>query len=411
MQNGFKLSLIGINHKTSSVEEREKYQINKKELKAASEKLHEYEGLESILILSTCNRLEFYIVHEKDRDAFDLLEIYYTKNRDISVKDNRKLFYFEEDYDATSHLYRVICGLDSLVLGEYQIQGQVRDAYSTACNAKTLDKIMHKLFHAAFRVGKKARSMTAISEGKQSVSGVASKILIDNLKKNAKIAIIGVNENTKIFAQELVEAGYHNFEFLNRTSYKADMMAEQFGGDSHGLDELEKVLFDSDAVFSCTGAKGFVVNCNILERLQSQERLPEYFIDMAVPRDIDISCIEQKVKSFDIGDLKHFLDEEEKLREREIPKVEDIIKSETSIFREWSDSQGNELMAPYAEKFEMIRQQLLEENKAQFSMQAYEKVEKLSRNLMHRLQSNFMRILIKQQAETKNCDAKKKKRM
>jgi glutamyl-tRNA reductase len=132
---------------------------------------------------------------------------------------------------------------------------------------------------------------------------------------------------------------------------------------------------------------------------------------MAVPRDIDISCIEQKVKSFDIGDLKHFLDEEEKLREREIPKVEDIIKSETSIFREWSDSQGNELMAPYAEKFEMIRQQLLEENKAQFSMQAYEKVEKLSRNLMHRLQSNFMRILIKQQAETKNCDAKKKKRM
>jgi glutamyl-tRNA reductase len=249
MQNGFKLSLIGINHKTSSVEEREKYQINKKELKAASEKLHEYEGLESILILSTCNRLEFYIVHEKDRDAFDLLEIYYTKNRDISVKDNRKLFYFEEDYDATSHLYRVICGLDSLVLGEYQIQGQVRDAYSTACNAKTLDKIMHKLFHAAFRVGKKARSMTAISEGKQSVSGVASKILIDNLKKNAKIAIIGVNENTKIFAQELVEAGYHNFEFLNRTSYKADMMAEQFGGDSHGLDELEKVLFDSDAVF------------------------------------------------------------------------------------------------------------------------------------------------------------------
>jgi glutamyl-tRNA reductase len=408
MQNGFKLSLIGINHKTSSVEEREKYQINKKDLKATSEKLHDYTGLESILILSTCNRLEFYIVHEKEVDPFKLLEIYYTKNRDISVLENRDLFYFEEDYDATSHLFRVICGLESLVLGEYQIQGQVRDAYSTACDAKTLDKIMHKLFHAAFRVGKKSRSMTAISEGKQSVSGVASKIIIEHMAKNAKIAIIGVNESTKIFAQELVNVGYHNFEFINRTSYKAEMMAEQFGGVSHGLDELEKVLFDSDAVFSCTGAKGFVVSCDMLERLKTQERLPEYFIDMAVPRDIDVACVESSVKSFDIGDLQHYLDEEEKVREHEIPKVEEIIQSETSLFREWSDSQGNELMAPYAEKFEMIRQQLLEENKAQFSMQAYEKVEKLSRNLMHRLQSNFMRILIKQQTETRNCSSKER---
>ena len=248
-----KIALVGMNHINSSVEDREQFQINRKDIPDFLNSLSSRKDVEAVEILCTCNRLEFYMIIDKNADASKIVRKIYAEKNYHNASNLKKLLYSYVGVDVTRHLFKVACGLDSMVLGEYQIQGQLKEAYSIACQVKTVDKILHKLMHAAFRVGKKVRNDTTLGEGKQSVSGVASKILIENLKQNETIAIIGVNENSKIMAQELTRNGFNNLVFVNRTLYKAEMMAEQWGGRAASLDMLEKILFDANAVFSSTG--------------------------------------------------------------------------------------------------------------------------------------------------------------
>jgi len=333
-------------------------------------------------------------------DPKQLIELLYS-NSSINNDNYKNLFYTYTEKDVTGHLFKVVTGLDSLVLGEYQIQGQVKEAYSKACDAKTVDKILHKLFHAAFRTGKRVRANTSLGDGKQSVSGVASQIMIDNLIKTDRIAIIGVNETTKILATELNTAGFNNLVFVNRTNYKADMLAEQYCGLSAGLDEIENVLFDCQAIFSSTGAPGIIVSSELLQKLFDQNHCPRLIIDMAVPRDIDTKGLDQEVRSIDMNDLKNYLDLQKKNQLEAIPEVNKIIEDEIKVFQAWSETRTNTMLEPYSEKFEIIRQQLLEEYKQQFSHIAFDKVDKLSRSLVHRMQSTFVRALIRTNQEIK----------
>jgi glutamyl-tRNA reductase len=306
-----------------------------------------------------------------------------------------------ENGDITRHLFRVISGLDSLVLGEYQIQGQVKEAYSTSCEVRTVNKVMHKLFHAAFRTGKKVRTNTGIAEGRNSVSGVAAQIVIDKIPKDATIAIIGVNENTKIMAEKLRYNSFKNFIFINRTKYKADILAEEFGGLSSDLESLENSLLKSSAVFTSTGANDFIITQDLLQRLVKNNSPLELLIDMAVPRDIDTRNLPESISSYDIGDLQQYLEEQNKIRMSAIPDAEKIIADNVLLFQAWSDNQNNTLLEPYSEKFELVRQQLMEEYKQQFSPQTYDKVDKLTQSLIHRLQSTFIRAIVRTNQELK----------
>lgn len=397
MKEGTKLVLVGINHKTTTVEEREVYQLGRKELPYALRLIRSNEGVEEILILSTCNRMEFYMVIAKDSEPFTIIRDFYYNFKSISIPKKSKNFYVFEGIAVTRHLFKVISGMDSLVLGEYQIQGQVKEAYSIACEQKTVDKILHKLLHAAFRAGKKVRSMTSLGEGKQSVAGVASKIFIDNLNNDDKIAIIGVNENTKIVAQSLKKNGFKNFIFLNRTQYKAEKMAIDFGGTAYGLDFLEKALFESSAIFSSTSAPSFIIPSEMLQRLAVQDRCPKFIVDMAIPRDVDVKNLPKVVSYWDIEHLKQFLSLQVNEKQAELPNAEKIIEDEISIFQEWSENLDNKILEPYSEKFELVRQQLIEEFKEQLSDDELIKAEKLTKKLMHRLQSTFINILLKQE--------------
>ena len=161
------LSVIGINHNTSSVEEREKFQLGRKELPIFLTYIFDCQGIEGCLVLATCNRIEFYLVHSPGIMGYEIVSKSYESIKNINFNNNKNLFYTKSGIEVTEHLFKVISGLDSLVLGEYQIQGQVKEAYSVACEYKTVDKYLHKLLHAAFRVGKKIRTQTTIGEGKQ----------------------------------------------------------------------------------------------------------------------------------------------------------------------------------------------------------------------------------------------------
>lgn len=397
MQNGKRIIVIGLSHKTASVEIREKYQINRKEIPDCLNILKSADFVEGVLLLSTCNRLEFYFFAEKEADLIGLIKQMYHQKFGINVTNTDEYFYKYQDNDAINHLFRVISGLESLVFGEYQIQGQLKEAYSLACQEKSLEKVLHKLFHAAFRAGKKVRSSTSIGSARQSVSGIASEIMIKKLPKDSVITIIGVNENTKILTKSLKKAGFHRFIFANRTIYKAQMLADEIGGRATDLTDIEKNLFESDGVFTSTGANGAIVSAAIIDKLCIQQRCPKLIVDMAVPRDIEAKHAEQ-IEYFDLNTLQQYLNEEQAGQFKDSSSAEKIIANEAQVFISWTEKQSDSLLEPYSEKFEIIRQQLIEENKEQFSENNLDRVDKLTRSLVHRMQSVFMRILIKNQS-------------
>ncbi len=393
------IALIGINHKSAEVDIREKFQINKKEILRSLREISLYDDVESVIIVSTCNRLEFYFVIPAKKDVYPVVKKFYQDNYEIDIDDYDDYFYTKTGKDVTNHLFRVISGIDSLVLGEYQIQGQVKEAYSLACKAETVETVMHKLFHAAFRTGKRVRSETTMGSAKQSVSGVASEILMENITHDDTVALIGVNENTKIIAQKLKSNGYSKLIFANRTHYKAEMMAESFGGEAMDLKDANDMLKKADAIFTSTGAPGYIITADQIKKCSDSANCPRLIIDMAVPRDIETDGLPEKVKVYDISSLEEHLEKYRKEAMMDLPLAEKIVANEARIFQAWSETQHNQLINPYAEKFEMIRQQVIEENRGQQTPQTIEEMDKMSRQLVHRLQSTFIRALVNMEKE------------
>lgn len=387
------IAVIGINHSSAKIDDRELLEIDKKELKNCLLDIHSNQQVESILILNTCNRLEFYMLIDNDIEPFDVIAEFYKTKKSIDISEKRDIFYIHKGKAATVHLFNVISGLDSLVIGEYQIQGQVRDAYSIACDAKTLDNVLHKLFHAAFRCGKAVRTKTTLGSGKQSVSGVAAGLFIEHCKRKDNIVIVGVNENTRIVTKELKEAGFVNFNFVNRTLYKANMMAEEYGGEAYALDKIMYILSNADAVFSCTGAPHYIVNSLMLHSLAKRDIGPKLIVDMAVPRDFNTEGLPEHIKTYDIGDLKDYLENQNKKHLKDLPKARKIIEDEVNVFSAWSEYKGNEMLKPYSEKFELTRLQVLDEFRTQIPEQYLELTDKLSKRMLHRLQSVFISAL------------------
>jgi len=389
------LYIFGINHKTSQTIEREAFQLNRKEIPNALKSIKGYSGVEAVLIINTCNRIEYYLILNDNFSPAEVIKKFYLEEKKINLEGKEHLFITLSNEEATKHLFRVISGLESLVLGEYQIQGQVKEAYSLACEAKTLEKVMHKLFHAAFRCGKAVRNSTSLGEGKQSVSGVASKIIIEKTHRNDKIAIIGVNENTKIMASELKNNDYHELIFVNRTLYKAEMLAEEYGGKAAPLDEISKVLAECKAVFSSTGSPDYVVTNDMLQNLLAKGKCPGLIVDMAIPRDIDTRNLPEEIEVYDLGRLNGYLERQNLERMKDIPKAEKIIQDEVRLFQTWAENSDNEILQPIAEKIELVRQNLLNEYENQFNDQTKAKVEKITRQLIHRLKPILMSSLLK----------------
>jgi glutamyl-tRNA reductase len=387
MSDELKLVVIGISHKTSTVSEREIFQINRKKIREALIHFKSIESVEGVVIISTCNRLEFYFVLKQNTNPFLLIKDFYSEDRTPIIP--RSQFYFYEDIDVARHLFKVVTGLDSMVIGEYQVQGQIKDAYSIACSEKTADKILHKLFHAAFRTGKEVRSKTKIGSGNQSISGVAFKILKEKLNRTDSITIIGVNQNTKIIAKELFKEGFSHLIFVNRTFYKAEELAEKYNGHAFGLEFLNEAITNSKCILSCTGAQGFIINSDLINKVHSRMNLPKLLIDMAVPRDINTDGLSNGIDVIDMEGLKKYLEDEIKEITLDIPAAEKIIADEANIFEAWNESQKDDTLCLIEEKIESIRLQLLNEAKLEASEDELQLLDRFSHSLVHRMKSTI----------------------
>jgi glutamyl-tRNA reductase len=330
--------LVGLNHRTAPVEIREKLALTGVTINQAYKYLDKMEDIEGAVILNTCNRTEIYATARDIEKGMEALDEFIIRFSRLEMKEIEPYLYHPNCYDAIMNLFRVAAGLDSMILGESQILGQVKEAYKTAIQQQASDGVLNTLFQQAITVGKKVRSETDIDKHPISVSSVAVELARSQLGslQGKSVVVVGAGEMSELTTRYLMEYGLSSVIVSNRSYKKAQVMAESFAGRAVRFDELPAELERADIVISCTSARHPVLNQeNCSDILKARQGMRIIMIDIAVPRDIDpeLSNIEG-VQIYDIDDLQHVIDENYLERKKASREAEIIIAAELEKFNE-----------------------------------------------------------------------------
>ncbi|MFN3568303.1 MAG: glutamyl-tRNA reductase [Caldimicrobium sp.] len=341
MDSDLQILLIGVNHKTTPIELREKLSFAKASTYPILSLKEFYPSLKEGLFLSTCNRVEFILVIEKnEKDIFlDKFKQFIFNEIKAFEKEIFSFFYILVDEEAIRHLFEVACGLDSMVLGEPQILGQLKEAYKKALSYKTSGLFLNKLLHRTFFVAKRVRTETGIGGGAVSVSyagALLAKKILGSLK-DKKILLIGAGEMAELACQHLISLGAKKISITNRTLSKAIELAERFNGEAYPLEALPELLIQKDIVIASTSATSYIITKNLLSSiLRPRKYKPLFLIDIGVPRNIEPSVNElENVYLFDIDDLQEVVEENLKNRKKEAIKAKAIIEEEVFKMYKW----------------------------------------------------------------------------
>ncbi|HEX2268160.1 MAG TPA: glutamyl-tRNA reductase [Pyrinomonadaceae bacterium] len=333
--------LIGVNHKTAPVEIRERLAFDDAACAAGLRTLVDGEVVREGLIVSTCNRVEILSAMPSEQLEFGAGRV--TQFLDTSGKLppgflNEHL-YTHTDEEAVRHLFRVASSLDSMVVGEPQVLGQVRHAYSLAVEAGTAGRILNRLVHHTFRVAKRVRTETGIAATAVSISYMAvelGKKIFDSLK-NCTVLLIGAGEMAELSAKHLVNAGVTRVLIANRTETAARQLANQIENSATvPFDRLDDALYEADLVICSTGAPNYVLTeAQMRKALARRRKRPTCLIDISVPRNIDPAVAHvRNVFLFDIDDLENVISSNIREREREAERAELIVQSEVMQFQQ-----------------------------------------------------------------------------
>jgi glutamyl-tRNA reductase len=316
------LVCLGLNHRSAPVEVRERFSIPPTRLGERALELTRAAGIEESVVVSTCNRTEFYLAGESAGAAVEAL-------RGVVDTGSRDHWYEARKSDAARHLCRVVGGLDSMVLGETEIFGQVKDAYRRAHAAGATSGVLNRLFQRAFSVGKKIRTETGIQEGATSVAGASVELAekIFGKLKGCRVIVIGAGEMSRQTAQALVSRGASTVFVTNRSFERAEQLANDMGGRAVGFDDWQATLAGVDVVISSTSAPHHVVKPFHIEAVRRVRKFrPLFLIDIAVPRDIDPAVAEiEEVYLYDIDTLEHLAAEARERRQKQIDECTRII--------------------------------------------------------------------------------------
>jgi len=383
----FEIYVIGLNHKSASLEQRESVAIAPQELDTYLKMIISSGHWSEVVGLSTCNRTEWYVVGPTNPEFVKCLRTLLNIANSVDHWSNPEVTYVKKHTDAARHLFRVAAGLDSQVLGEPQILGQVKDAFTIAMEANTTGPILNNLFQTAFHVGKEVRAHTEIGAGAVSVSSaaveLASKIFRDLSKRSA--LLIGAGETGELTARHLKSKNINTLYITNRTPEKAENLATELEGYALPFDEYLEQLAEVDIVISATNSPKYTVEAASAKPLISRrQNRPLFFIDIAVPRDIDPSLNKlDNVFVNDIEDLNIIVHKNLDLRREEIPPADAIIDEEISSFTDWLKSlEVKPIIASLHRKFEQLRQAEVEKSKKYFSQENWDDLEKLTTGLM-----------------------------
>jgi glutamyl-tRNA reductase len=385
----WQLVVCGANHKTSELKEREPLQINRDDLAEANATLGRLPDVMESLILSTCNRVEFYVVSQRSREPFDILSDFYHQFKGIDIRPLSDKFFVRKGSHAADHLFRVASGIESVVLGENEILGQMREAYSSSCSIKSAGKLIHRLFHQAFRIGKLVRTNTEMSKGACSVAGAAVALLKSRLDKEARpsVLFIGVNRMIKLAASNFSRLHHGNLLFANRTAEKAIEFSAQFGGSGHSLDELPELLLRADMVVTCTGSQEPIINRDMLQTaIDARDGKQLTIMDMAIPRDVESDGVVGSVTLFDLETIKAFIADRQERARKAVPHAEEIIDRKLSEFTYWYKHLQHEPMYNgVGDSFEKLRQEELGPLLKTMPPDMQYALDKASRRLINRL--------------------------
>jgi glutamyl-tRNA reductase len=356
------LFVCGMNHKSSTLAQRQMLQLGQGDLAEADSAFSNNPGVVEAIVISTCNRVEFYFVVDAKIEPFGIVKKFFERFRNIDISAYHDNFYIRKDQHAAAHLFRVAAGIDSMVIGEDQVVSQLKDAYSMACRVKTAGKILHRLFHQAFRAGKQVRSDTGIGQGACSVSSAVVELLKTRIEQinDCAILFIGVNQMIALAAAGLRCLDGGRFLFVNRTLKKAESLVAKFGGSAHPLADLPDLLFRADIVISCTSSKLPIVTKTMMENFVTEHSDRKLLIiDMAIPRDIEINRdFNHNIEVCDLDDINEFIKGKQEKRELAIPEAETIIERRLSEFIYWFGQMRHEhIYTDSEESFEMIYQQ------------------------------------------------------
>lgn len=380
---------IGINHRTAPVEVREKIWFSNDEITLILPKLKEKFFKECVLV-STCNRTELYGIPSNELVDTQQIEeeLIKFKNADNSVKPEH--FYLLHSSIAISHLFKVVSGIDSMILGDVQILNQIKEAYLTAAKLKTVGKLTARLFDTAFHVGKRARSETQIGEGAVSISyaavELASKIFSD-LKRHTAL-IIGSGETAQLTAKHLQAKNIGKLIFTNRTREKAENLAKEMNGAVIEFNNLAEELDNIDIIISSITIPDYIITSKQMQKVMRERHNRQLFIiDIGVPRNIDpeIARIEN-VFLYDIDALNNIIDKNLEKRRAEVPKVKKIVFEELEQFYNWYKSlQVNPTIQELRLQFEKIREEEVSKNINRFKVEDRELVDIITKRIINKI--------------------------
>ena len=332
--------VVGLNHRTAPVEVRERLSLNKEQLPEA---LSAMSGQQvGGVILSTCNRSEFYTLDLPNDDpetGSDRLKKFLVERFGISLLDIDRYLYVYRGYDCIHHLFRVSSSLDSMILGEEQIIGQVRDAYEAATTAGTAQGPLAQLFQQALRVGRMVRRETGISRNAFSVSRACvemAKSVLGDLS-SSRVLVVGAGEAGELAAEVLSLSGVTDITVTNRTFQRAEELAANLSARAVPFDGMPKALRDTDIVIGCTGSPGYVLQADLIgNTMAARPDRPLLLIDIAVPRDIDPEAAQVKnVFLNDVDDLESATQASREKKAKEAEWAEELATDEAQQFRQW----------------------------------------------------------------------------
>ncbi len=337
------LVAVGLNHKTAPVEIRERLSFPEHVLPQSLQSLRDAKAVDGCVILSTCNRTEIYAAVLDVKQGLASIKKVFADCLADELCEIDNYIYLHTLYDAVHHLFRVTAGLDSMILGETQILGQVRTAYQKACEQGATNRILNTLFQQAITVGKRVRTETEIDRNAVSISYAAvelSRQIFGELTGRS-ILIVGAGKMSELTAKHLVSNGVTDVLVSNRSIEKAVQLAKLFGGEAVPFDLLFDYMVDIDIVISATAARDPIIGPENMETVMSKRKGKKIFlIDIAVPRDIDPEVEKvEGVTLYDIDDLQHVVDRNLEDRKKEAVKAQVIVEDEITKFFQWLNTQ------------------------------------------------------------------------
>ncbi|MEC8325337.1 MAG: glutamyl-tRNA reductase [Pseudomonadota bacterium] len=394
---------LGINHKTASVELRERVAFSPEQIDVALTQLCQQNGVNEAVVVSTCNRTELYCIVENQQPQvlIDWLADFHQLNKSELAEH----VYQHQDFNAIQHLMRVSVGLDSLVLGEPQILGQIKQAYAKAKQAGVVNALLERLFQKCFSVAKLVRTETDIGASAVSVAYAAvnlAKHIYGNLEPT-KVLLIGAGETIELVARHLYQNGCQHMTVANRTLSRAQNLADEFNAHVVPLSRVPESLIDADIVISSTASTLPIIGKGMVEQaLKARRYKPMLLVDIAVPRDIEAQVADlDDAYLYSVDDLQEIVNQNMESRERAAAEAEEIIVVKANEFVTWRNALDSvDIIRTYRKNIEQIKLELVQ--KAQGQLKSGKDPEKVLNELANKLANRIIHSptkAIKQAAE------------